>query len=101
MPHFCDKCGADTYICQACHKIFCSTETESYWRTDITNNKAAGTVCEACQAKFDWNWSSAKDRRDKFKMGNIPMIYSTFEELSAREQRMVVNASRIANSLKS
>lgn len=101
MPHFCEKCGADTYICQTCHKVFCSNETEGYWRTDITGNKAAGTVCETCQAKFDWNKASAKERREKFRMGTVPMLYSIFEELSERERRMVINASRIVNSLKS
>jgi len=38
----------DTYICQKCGHIFCSGCNDPEWRTDITENKHAGNVCQQC-----------------------------------------------------
>ena len=48
MPHFCETCGGDTYICQKCAKVFCNKEHPSTWRPDITGHSGAGNVCPAC-----------------------------------------------------
>ena len=53
MPHFCDWCGAETYICQKCRKIFCSEDHPPKWRPDITGNESAGNVCPMCLKRYD------------------------------------------------
>jgi hypothetical protein len=47
MAHFCDKCGADEYICQECGTIRCSADYGPEWlKTERTGRE--GNVCPPC-----------------------------------------------------
>jgi len=49
MPHFSECCrGADTYICQCCKQIKCSSCQPSQWRPDITGSNSVANVCLDC-----------------------------------------------------
>lgn len=48
MPHFCNRCGADEYICQSCGKIFCSKEFPGTWMTPVPGKSFNGNICPNC-----------------------------------------------------
>lgn len=57
MPHFCDECGQDTFICQKCGKVFCTNEscskgTKYHWDTKVTGSSSAGAVCDNCYIEY-------------------------------------------------
>jgi len=74
MPHFC-KCGADTYICQKCGKVFCSKDYPPEWRADITENKSAGNVCPECVTDFENFKQGFITARISFKNGESISLY--------------------------
>jgi hypothetical protein len=47
MPHFCEACGADTYICQKCCAIECSKESPPAWGA-IPGTERKGNQCPDC-----------------------------------------------------
>ena len=67
MPHFCSKCGADTYLCQVCHRAMCSREYPSIWRPDITGHSSAGNVCPSCVKKAE----TLSDQKVNYRKGDL------------------------------
>jgi hypothetical protein len=52
----------------------------------------------ANQAQKVWTPLSPAGRRQYFRMGNVPMIYSPWSELSEHERELVENAYRIVTN---
>ena len=52
MPHFCNTCDHDTYICQACGRSFCEdcNKKPSTWATiQLEDGRSFnGNVCSDC-----------------------------------------------------
>lgn len=74
MPHFCECCGADEYLCQRCGRVRCSLHKPSQWRVDITDCDSAGNVCPECVKEWDRTYTvrelgdpafSVRDRKSK------------------------------------
>jgi hypothetical protein len=53
MGYFCEKCGADEYVCQVCGRICCSKEEPSTWEkiTIGKNRFINGNMCPDCKKR--------------------------------------------------
>jgi len=56
MAHFCNICGADTYMCQQCGRIRCSEKNPANWFD------GKGNICKTCQKEYpEFNTETKKE----------------------------------------
>lgn len=63
-----------------------TTQTETLSHTERAAQKA-------------WTPLTPAGRRRNFRMGNVPMTYSPWSELSQHERELVVNAYRVVSEM--